>query len=108
MATTIISNQTPFGSMTNRVTGQALSLNNNINRLGEAIATASAGYDGTPGTQFEGAGNLFGVQANPNSPGANGIAYQYAVDELRNAWETFWTTALPYLKQLDNGSPGGM
>jgi hypothetical protein len=104
MPTTIISNQTPFGGMTNRVTGGSLSLNNNINRLQEAIATASAGYEGVPGTEFEGPGNLFGVTPAPDTPGAQGTAYAYAVGELANHWTTFWTAALPYLKQLDNGT----
>ena len=114
MATTIISNagQYTFGMMTNRLIGGLISAGTSINRLQEAIATASSGYEGTPGTEFEIPGsnmmgglqvsNLFGVVAS-TVPGEQGQAYAYAVGQLHAAWQSFWATAQPYVEQLDNG-----
>jgi hypothetical protein len=116
MAAIIIPNGTPFGSLTNQVVGRALSLESALERLQEAIATASSGYVGTPGTEFEapvptGAGppntstpNLFGITPDPAEPGAQGQAYRYAVDSLKAQWDTFWAAAQPYLSALDNGT----
>jgi hypothetical protein len=104
MATIQISNQPPFGGMTNRLVASILSNNTSMLRLKEAIATANAGYEGTPGAQFEDPSGLFGVKADPAAPGVRGAEYDYAVSELSNVWATFWTAAQPFLKQLDNGS----
>jgi hypothetical protein len=112
MATTIITNTGPytFGQLTNQNISRLISLNTNIGRLFEAIATASSGYDGVPGTEFEignptntAIQNLFGIQAS-TTPGEQGSAYSYAVGQLHTAWETFWTAAAPYIEQLDNGT----
>lgn len=113
MAATIISNMMPysFGQMTNQTVGRIISANTAVVRLAEAIATASAGFQGTDGTQFEMGNtdpkdqviNLFGVQADVNRPGEQGKAYAYAVNRLNDAWTTFWEAAQPYLEQLDNG-----
>jgi hypothetical protein len=106
MATTQISAQTPFGGMTNRTTAQLISTNTSMHRLQEAIATASSGYTGTPGTEFEGPGGLFGVVADPDpeAAGAKGTDYAYAVNQLAAQWATFWDAALPYIEQIDNGA----
>jgi hypothetical protein len=104
MATTQISNQTPFGGMTNRLTAQIISANTAMRRLQEAIATASSGYTGVDGTQFEGPAGLFGVVADPETPGQKGTDYAYAVNQLAATWATFWDAATPYLEQIDNGS----
>jgi hypothetical protein len=112
MASLIISNSTTFGGMTNQVVGRTMSLGANITRLQEAIATASSGYEGTPGTEFETpppnlnsapVPNNFGVQADPDNVGANGQAYAYAVGQLKAQWDTFWAAAEPYIAALDNG-----
>lgn len=115
MTTTIISTgpQFTFGMLTNRITGGMISANAQLERLNEAIATASAGYDGTPGTEFEvsnsmGGGNpnqsnLFGVVAS-DVPGQKGSDYSYAVGRLHELWAAFWEQAKPYVEQLDNGT----
>jgi hypothetical protein len=119
MTTTIISNmgQYPFGMQTNQCIARIISLNTNLARLQEAVATASSGYEGTAGTEFEVGGptnvnpagmmqygqNLFGVQAS-STPGEQGQAYSYAIGQLYTAWQTFWAAAQPYVEQLDNGT----
>ena len=115
MASTIISNQGQytFGQMTNRLIGALIDGNTSLERLNEAVATASAGFTGTPGTQFEinnamgggmGSQNLFGVVADPEEPGAKGNDYSYAIGQLHSAWQAFWAAAKPYVEQLDNGT----
>jgi hypothetical protein len=110
MTVTLISNMQPytFGQMTNRMIGNLISGNTQMARLKDAIATASSGFEGTDGTQFETGPvqNLFGVIADMNNPGAQGLNYQYAIEQLAVAWETFWTAAQPYIEQLDNGQQG--
>jgi hypothetical protein len=118
MTATIISNSGnyTFGQMTTQLVSRLIAANTQMVRLAEAIATASSGYEGTPGTQFEApsgnvatpAGtapgtNLFGVIPDPAELGRNGTDYAYAVNSLEAAWQTFWTAAEPYVNQLDNG-----
>jgi hypothetical protein len=107
MTTTIISNSMPhsYGQMTNQAVAKLISLQTAMERLNDAIATASSGYVGTPGTEFEigDTPNLFGVQAG-GTPGEQGAAYSYAVLQLYQAWAAFWTAAEAYIEQLDNGS----
>ena len=114
MTAVVINNQTSFGQMTNSAVSRLLSLNTTMERLKDAVATASSGYAGIPGTEFEAATgapshmttNNFGVQPNPDEPGANGTDYAYAVNQLTAQWATFWTAAQPYVEQLDNGTQG--
>lgn len=99
-----------FGQMTNQVTSKMMGLQSQMTRLQDAIATASSGYEGTPGTEFEipspgvnnAPQNLFGVVPS-ETPGEQGQAYSYAMGQLATAWATFWAAASPYLEQLDNG-----
>ena len=105
MTTTVISSNVSFGQMTNGAVSRLLNLQLTLTRLQEAIATASSGYGGQPGTEFEDQ-SLFGVKADPASPGTQGQAYAYAVGQLYTQWQTFWTAATPYIEQLDNGQPG--
>jgi hypothetical protein len=114
MTATIIStsgNYT-FGSMTTATVSRLIATHTQMGRLRDAIATASSGYAGTPGTQFEvpAAGmmpgattNLFGVVPDPAEPGKNGTDFAYAVNSLEAAWATFWVAAEPFIEQLDNG-----
>ncbi len=118
MTATIISTsgQYPFGNMTNQTVASLISTATKMQRLQEAIATASSGYTGVEGTQFEipasgtptpGApANLFGVVADvdPAKAGEQGAAYRYAVDGLAGAWATFWAAAAPFIEALDNGN----
>lgn len=113
MTAIIISTQGNYtwGQLTNRMTGAMVQCNTNIERLKEAIATASAGYEGTPGTQFEISStmstvpnNLFGVVADPDEDGKHGQDYAYAMGRLHELWGTFWEQAKPFVQQLDNGS----
>lgn len=107
MSAIIIATGAPFGVMTTNAVSRLIALNSTLPRIQSAVAVAEAGYEGTPGTEFE-AGqeppNNFGVQADPTAPGKQGQAYAYAVGQLNQAWETFWTAAAPYIDQLDSGA----
>jgi hypothetical protein len=115
MAALIIPNSTPFGGMTNQTVSGLLRLHTTVERLQDAIATASAGYTGVDGTQFEAQSmgmmptgtymgpNNFGVQPDPATPGKNGTDYAYAMNVLASAWATFWAAAEASINQLDNG-----
>lgn len=113
MTTTIINNgaQYTFGALTNRMTSGMIQCNTQLERLNDAIATASAGYDGTPGTQFEvdpvngNDPNLFGIMASA-TPGEQGQAYSYAIGRLHDLWAAFWLEASPFIEQIDNGTQG--
>lgn len=102
MTATIISNAAPFGALTNAITAALIELNASIDRLNDAVATASSGYTGEDGSEFEDDSN-FGVAADPATPGAQGKAYAYAVGQLHGAWGSFWTAAAEYVAALDNG-----
>lgn len=102
MSATIISNTPPFGALTNRTVANLRAVNGAIVRLQDAVATAASGYQGTAGTEYEGAGTNFGVQPS-DTPGEQGAAYAYAMGQLANAWAIFWEQALPSIQQLDNG-----
>lgn len=118
MTTTVIQNSPtyPYGQMTNQTIGRLLSMNTTMARLKDAIANAASGYTGIAGTEFEvrsagamaqntaGIPTLFGVVPS-DTPGEQGASYRYAMDSLAVAWESFWTTAEPFINQLDNGSP---
>ena len=110
MTTTIIANsfQPTYGQMTNHAVAKMISLQSAMERLSDAIATASSAYEGVPGTEFEVAAsgepfNLFGVQPS-DTPGEQGAAYSYALLQLYQQWQTFWAAAQPYIEQLDNGT----
>lgn len=113
MTTTIISNtpQYSYGMMTNQTIARLLACQANLERLKDAITTASAGYTGTPGTEFElvpimaaepGMPNLFGIQPSATA-GEQGAAYKYAMSRLSEEWAKFWAVAEPFVNQLDNG-----
>jgi hypothetical protein len=114
MPALLIPSNTTFGSMTNQTVGRLLSLNTQMERLKDAIATAASGYEGVEGTEYEAASmgmnmmaqsNNFGVvpDADPAAAGKNGKAYAYAVNVLTEHWATFWAAAEAAIGQLDNG-----
>lgn len=110
MSTTIISNNVAFGAMSNQTISRLIGLQSTLDRLQGAIATASSGFEGVPGTQFEASSsnfgtitNLFGVQPS-ETPGEQGAAYRFAMDSLIAEWATFWAAAEPFIAQLDNGT----
>jgi len=116
MTATIISTtgNFTFGAMTTQTVSRLIATHTQMGRLRDAIATASSGYTGTPGTEFEApqpggmvgpltANNLFGVMPDPAEPGRAGTDYAYAVNSLEAAWAAFWTAAEPFIEQLDNG-----
>jgi hypothetical protein len=103
MSATIISNVPPFGASTNRTIANLHTVDEAISRLAAAVATASSAFQGTPGTEFEGEGNNFGVVAS-DVPGEQGLAYAFAVNTLATGWRAFWSTASPSIQQLDNGT----
>lgn len=102
MTATIISNVPPFGLLTNRTVAGLHTVNEAITRLQEAVAVAASGYEGTPGTEYEGDGTNFGVVAGDQA-GQKGSDYAYAIGQLANAWTTFWAAASPSIEQIDNG-----
>lgn len=102
MTATIISNAAPFGHSTNQLVAGLYATGEAVVRLQSAVATAASGYEGTPGTEYED-GTNFGVAADPAEPGKQGGDYAYAIEQLATAWAAFWTTAKPYVQQLDNG-----
>jgi hypothetical protein len=113
MSALIIPQSTTFGAMTASIVSRVHSLDSVIPRLQDAIATASSGYTGTPGTEFEAASgnalpmppaNNFGVQPDPDTPGQQGQAYAYAVGQLHAKWEEFMAAAGAYIDALDNGT----
>lgn len=112
MTAIIISQGAQFGQLTNQIVGNLQRTNAAMPRLEDAIATASSGYTGVEGTEFETAipgsnqpyePNLFQVQADTNNPGAQGKSYRYAVESLKVEWDKFWTAAATYIRALDNG-----
>ncbi len=118
MTTTVIPNSLPYGVMTNQAISRLLSLQGGLERLNDAITTASAGYTGVAGTEFEAtpsntAGvpfvsstNLFGITPS-ETPGEQGSAYKYAMSRIHEEWVKFWAVAEPFVNQLDNGQPLG-
>lgn len=131
MSAIVISNSTNFGAMTNQVVARLVALHTSIGRISEAIATASSGYDGIPGTEFEIGGmsnsapapmpvprgpivpsapstapSLWGVYADQETPGKQGQAYSYAMGQLQIEWRKFWSEAERYIQALDNGIGG--
>ena len=102
MTATIISNTPPFGLMTNDTVADLHTVNEAITRLKDAVATAASGFDGVPGTEYEGNGTNFGV-APGDTPGAKGSDYAFAVNTLATAWAAFWSAASASIEQLDNG-----
>jgi hypothetical protein len=102
MTATIISNTPPFGLMTNEMVANLHTVNEQMTRLQEAVATAASGYGGTAGTEYEGNSTNFGVLASA-TPGEQGSNYAFALNTLANDWVTFWTAAVASIQQLDNG-----
>jgi hypothetical protein len=106
--------QYTFGVMSTRLVTALIQANASIARITAGMATASSGFTGTAGTQYEigsntplnpqGPTNLFGVIADANNLGANGVAYENAMNTIEAAWQTFWTDASAALQTLDNGS----
>jgi hypothetical protein len=102
MSSIIISNSAPFGALTNQTIADLHTVSEAMERLQAAVASASSGYTGTPGTEFEGPNNNFGVTPSA-TPGEQGAAYSFALDTLAADWNTFWTSAKPSIDALDNG-----
>lgn len=102
MTTTVISSAASYGLLTNQTVADLYTVEEAIARLGAAVAQAEVNYEGAPGTEFED-GTLFGVAADPASPGTKGNDYSYAVGVLKQHWDTFWTAAQGAITQIDNG-----
>lgn len=108
MTTLVFSGITgPFGGLSTNLAARLIKANADMERLKDAVANASAGYAGTPGTEFEATNppdipNLFGVMPSM-TPGENGTDYRFAMDSLSAQWATFWAAAEPFIAQLDNG-----
>jgi hypothetical protein len=110
MTTLVISANAPYGQMTSQMISKIMQVQAQMERLHDAIATASSGYTGTDGTQFEQSvtptqpfsQNLFGVMPGAVA-GTEGVNYRFAVDSLYDQWKLFWAAAEPFVNQLDNG-----
>jgi len=118
MSAVIISTNPAYthGLTTVQIISRLVDVNTRLERTSAAVATASSGFSGTPGTQFEIGNppaegetppvviaNLFGVQASA-TPGEQGSAYAFALNRLHELWGPFWTEARPFIEQLDNGA----
>src|SRR4029078_6337256 len=98
MAAIVIPNNTSFGGMTNQTISRLLQVNTAMERLKDALATASSGYTGAAGRPYEavsmGMGpftpNNFGVVPDPATPGAQGTNYEYALKTLAGEWLSVW------------------
>lgn len=110
MTALLIPNSSPYtyGQMTNQVVGRIIRSATELARLDAAIVASWDAYNGVPGTQFEqGAGapqNLFGISANPDEPGRQGVIYSTTMVDLIAAWKAFWETAQPLVSKLDTGA----
>lgn len=99
----IINSMPTFGAMTNNTVSQLFILNAAINRINAAVANASSGHSGAPGTEYEGPNTLFGVVPS-DTPGAQGQAFASAMVTIVENWNTFWDAAQGALDSLDNGT----
>ncbi len=109
MTALVYSTTTSFGGMTSQAVAKIAATNAALKRLVEAVAAASSGYEGTPGTEFEtdpgngfGQGNNFGVQPS-DVPGEQGSSYKFALENLNTQWSEFMTAAEAFLTALDQG-----
>jgi hypothetical protein len=100
-----ITNNLAFGGMSNNMVATMFALNNAVPRLNTAVANASIGFEGTPGTEYEGPESLFGVVPG-TEPGAQGLAYASAIVTISNAWAAFWEAAAGAIEGMDNGQRG--
>jgi hypothetical protein len=87
--------------MSNEAVASLHSVNEQITRLQAAVAAAASGFGGTAGTEYEGGSN-FGVTPSA-TPGAQGLAYAFAVNTLATAWATFYAAQVASINALDNG-----
>lgn len=101
MSAIIVSNTSPFGAMSNEMVAGLHTANEQILRLQAAVAAAASGFGGTAGTEYE-TGSNFGVTPSA-SPGAQGLAYAFAVNTLATAWNTFYAAQIASINALDNG-----
>lgn len=103
------SGQATMGQMTAAAIAKIVATNAAMARITEAIATASSGFEGTPGTQFEANDGGFGTadnlfQALPSdTAGEQGSNYRFAVESLNAQWQTFMDAAKDFIAQLDQG-----
>lgn len=93
----------PFAQLANISVAQLFALNSSLARLQAAVDTASQGYAGTAGTEYEGPTSAFGIVAG-ETPGAQGQAFASAVATIVQNWNTFWTAAQGAIDAIDNGS----
>jgi hypothetical protein len=101
MTSVVVSNATPFGQMSNTMVENFWAIDQAITRLQAAIASASSGFAGTAGTEYE-TGSPFGV-VQSSTPGAQGAAWAYAVNVLAGNWATFRAVAIASIDAIDNG-----
>lgn len=101
MSSIIVNGATPFGGMSNGMVDSLNGVNEAITRLAAAAADAASGYTGTAGTEYE-TGTNFGVVPSA-TPGAQGSAYAFALNNLASNWAAFWSANAAYISALDNG-----
>lgn len=101
MTSVVVNGATPFGGMSNQLVENIWTVDEAITRLSAAVAIAASGYGGISGTEYE-TGTNFGVVPDA-TPGAQGLAFAFAVNTLAGDWTTFRTAALAAIEQLDNG-----
>lgn len=101
MTSVVVNGSTPFGGMSNQLVENLFAVDEAITRLAAAVAVAASGFGGVAGTEYE-TGTNFGVVPSA-TPGAQGLAFAFAVNTLAGDWATFKSGALASIEELDNG-----
>ena len=101
MSALIVNGVTPFGNVSNKMAADFHVIDDEITRLGVAVAIAASGFTGTAGTEYE-TGSNFGVVPS-NTPGQQGLAFAYALNSLSTNWATFRANNIAFINVLDNG-----
>ncbi len=98
-----------FGALASEAMAELLDAQAKLTRVVDAI-TAAGGYQaGSPaGSAFEIAStsqvsNNFGVVENTASPGTNGSAWAYAINNIGTALNTFISTQIGAIQTVDQG-----
>lgn len=103
MTAIIVNGSTPFGGMANAAIANLQSAIKDIHRVRLAETAAQSGAT-TPTAAALEAGSNFGVTPLSGSPGTQGAAWAFALENLDNALQTFLTANQASVTALDNGN----
>jgi hypothetical protein len=97
----IVSSSTPFGAMANTAVDNLIAAINDIHRVNLAQGAAQSGA-ATPTAAALETGSNFGIVPS-TTPGAQGAAWAYALENLDTALQTFLAANVASITALDNG-----